>query len=175
MQPEEKSSGDVLAVSLDGAIVRGERNLLSDTATGNMEGARAALETFYYAFNTRSLDLLRKIWADDPLAQVVTPLVNHVRGIANINAVYDRMKSTPMPMSTVLDDIVMYFTPGLAVFTERERATSSNDSHASAEELSGRSVCIFHFMAKKGGWRLIYHQVSLDNKTQQAIPDRKEV
>ncbi|PWT74735.1 MAG: DUF4440 domain-containing protein, partial [Chloroflexi bacterium] len=38
--------------------------------------------TFYYAFNTRSLDLLRQIWADDPLVQLDTPIAGIVRGSA---------------------------------------------------------------------------------------------
>jgi len=46
-----------VATALDGVIVRGEQNLLADTAMPGLTGARAALETFYYAFNTRTVDL----------------------------------------------------------------------------------------------------------------------
>lgn len=73
-----------VATALDGVIVRGEQNLLAESAAPGIEGARAALETFYYAFNTRSLDLLRQIWADDPLVQLDTPLAGSVRGSASI-------------------------------------------------------------------------------------------
>jgi ketosteroid isomerase-like protein len=159
------TEGLAVARALEGVIVRGKRNLLADTSIPGIEGASAALETFYYAFNTRSVDLLRKIWADDDLAQLETPIAGHLRGIASIAAIYDSMASSMPKIETVLDDIVMYFTPGLAVFTQRERATSTQNSKQNAppEELTGRSICIFRFMTGQGGWRLIYHQIFLDN------------
>jgi hypothetical protein len=127
------------------------------------EGARAALETFYYAFNTRSFDLLKQIWDDDDLAQVETPIAGLVRGSATIASVYGQMRSSPVKIRTVLDDIIVYFAPGLAVFTEREHGTYTNEGeHSAPAKLSGRSICIFHFIANKG-WRLIYHQVTLDS------------
>jgi ketosteroid isomerase-like protein len=170
-QEKEKDRGSRsadVAIALDGVIVRGERNLLADTALPGIEGARAALETFYYAFNTRSQDLLLKIWADDDLAQLETPLVGLVSGIRAIAAVYGRMASSPVQIKTVLDDIVAYVAPELAVFTERERATSTQDNGATTEELSGRSICIFRFRAEQGGWRLIYHKVSVDGRVSKS-------
>lgn len=159
----------MFAIALDGAIVHGERNLLADTAVPGFEGARAALETFYYAFNTRSVDLLRQIWTDDPLAQLDTPLADLIRGSANISAVYDRIRSSLVEMHTDLSNIVAYGSPGLTIFTEREDATSTQDSERRAvnEKLSGRSICIFHFVTGVG-WRLIFHQVSLDDQDQHA-------
>jgi hypothetical protein len=153
------------AIALDAVVVRGERNLLADTALPGIEGARAALETFYYAFNTRSVDLMREIWAaDDPLTQVVSPL-GFARGSANIDTAYSRMLSGPMGMQTILDDIVVYLTSELAVFTERERGTDTphGEQRGTSELVEGRTSCIFRFMASQGGWRLIYHQVSLSD------------
>jgi hypothetical protein len=46
-----------VATALSGLVVRGEQNLLADASAPGSTGARAALETFYYAFNTRSVDL----------------------------------------------------------------------------------------------------------------------
>jgi hypothetical protein len=159
-----RGTNDPIAITLDSVVVRGERNLLAETAAPGIEGARAALDTFYYAFNTRSVDLLRQIWEDDPLAQVNTPLVGLVRGKAIFSTVYNRMTTSTVQTKTVLDDIILYFAPGLAVFTERERATSTQnrDGNTVTEELSGRSICIFRYRIELGGWRLIYHQISLD-------------
>lgn len=154
---------DKLAVStaLDGVVVRGERNLLADTSLPGMEGARVAFETFYYAFNTRSFDLLRQIWDDVALAQVYSPPAGLVRGGEGIAAAYSQKRSSPVQIRTVLDDIIVYFTPGLAAFTEREQGTYTNEGeHDAATKLSGRSICIFRFIADRG-WRLIYHQVTL--------------
>ena len=62
-----------VATALTGVIVRGERDRLAETAAPGLAGARAALETFYHAFNTRSVDLAQRIRADDPLVQLVSP------------------------------------------------------------------------------------------------------
>jgi hypothetical protein len=160
----------VVATALVGVIVRGEQNLLTTTATPTAEGARAALETFYHAFNTRSLDLLRRIWADDPLVQASSPVGGIVRGSAAIAAGYARMLSRPSRVQTVLEDIVAYETPDLVVFTGRERGAYTRDSEREAmSDLSEiRSICIFHFIAEQGGWRLVYHSVSLDDAEQLA-------
>jgi hypothetical protein len=56
------------------------------------------------------------------------------------------------------------------VFTERERGTSTHESEheAMAEPAEGRSICVFRFIAPQGGWRLVYHRVSLDDPDQRA-------
>jgi SnoaL-like protein len=152
-----------VATALDGVIVRGERNLLAETAAPGIDGARAALETFYYAFNTRSPDLYQRIWGDDPLVQLESPLAGSVRGSAAIAAFAARMLSGPVRVQTVLDDIVAYVTPELVVFTERERGTITHDNdseHEATSEVSeGRTICVFRFIAAQGGWRLVYHRV----------------
>ena len=161
MQTNANADDRAVATALDGVIVRGERNMLADAAAPGIAGARAALETFYHAFNTRSLDLLRQIWADDPLAQLDTPLAGSVRGSAAIAAGYARMFSGSVRVQTMLDDIVAYVTPELVVFTERERGTYTHDSeHEAKSEVSeGRTICVFRFIAQQGGWRLVYHRV----------------
>src|SRR5690349_15323067 len=109
-----------VATALSGVIVRGERNMLAETAASGIEGARAALETFYHAFNTRSLDLVQRIWADDPLVQLDTPVAGLVRGSAGIAALYARGFSGSARIQSALEDIVAYETPELVVFAGRE-------------------------------------------------------
>jgi ketosteroid isomerase-like protein len=153
-----------VATTLDGETVRDERNSLADTAVLGIRGARAALETFYYAFNTRSVDLLKQIWAEDPLAQLVSPF-GFVRGSTGIAAAYSRMRSGSVEIKTVLDDIVAYITPTLAVFTMRERGTikQQDENGGVTEPVEGRTSCVFRYIETQGGWRLIYHQVSLSS------------
>jgi hypothetical protein len=55
-----------------------------------------------------------------------------------IAAAYARMRSEPMGIQTVLDDIVAHIAPGLVVFTERERGTSTQREEHSEE--SGRRM-----------------------------------
>jgi hypothetical protein len=73
-------------------------------------------------------------------------------------------------VQTVLEDIVAYVTPELVVFTGRERGTYTPDSeHEAMSELPAiRSICIFRFIAEQGGWRQVYHHVSLDDADQLA-------
>lgn len=162
---QERGVGAV-ATALDGVIVRGERNLLAESAAPSFEGARAALETFFFAFNTRSPELYQQIWADDPLVQLDTPLAGSVRGSEAIASLAARMFAGPLWVQAVLDDIVAYATPELVVFTERERATTTHDSDGAHEATSrvsdvseGRTLCVFRFIAAQGGWRLVYHRV----------------
>lgn len=174
------ANADDLAVAsaLGDVIVRGERNMLADTAAPGLQGARAALETFYYAFNTRLPELYQQIWADDPLVQVCSPLAGIVRGRTAIAALAERMVSAPARIQTVLDDIVAYATPDLVVFTGRERGTHSHASEQGSEQgseheaTSGlsevRSACTFRFIPTQGGWRQVYHHVSLSDPDQLA-------
>lgn len=174
---DDRAAGAV-ATALQGVIVRGERNLLAESAAPGIEGARAALETFYYAFNTRSVDLYLQIWADDPLVQVGSPIGGMVRGHATIAALAERMLSGPAGararVQTVLEDIVAYETPEMIVFTGREHGTYTSGSdrdgehEAPADLPDVRSICIFRFIAQQGGWRQVYHSVSLNDADQLA-------
>jgi hypothetical protein len=170
MQTNSNADDRAVATALDGVIVRGEQNLLADTAAPGIEGARAALETFYYAFNTRSIDLYLQIWADDPLVQVYSPVGGMVRGSAIIAALARRMLSGPARVQTVFEDIVAYITPELEVFTGREHGTYTADrEHDAMVELPEiRSICTFRFIAQQGGWRQVYHHVSLNDADQLA-------
>jgi hypothetical protein len=159
-----------VATPLAGMIVRGEQNLLADTAAPGARGAQAALETFYYAFNTRSPDLYQQIWANDDLVQVYSPVGGLTRGSATIAALSARAFSGPARVQTVLDDIVAYVTPDLVVFTGREHGayTHEGEHDAMVELPEIRSICVFRFIAPQGGWRQVYHHVSLDDADQLA-------
>jgi hypothetical protein len=62
------------------------------------------------------------------------------------------------------------------VFTGREHATTTH-THESKHEAKGMSklleirttcICVFRFFAARGGWRLVYHHVALDDPDQLA-------
>jgi hypothetical protein len=54
---------------------RTAKNRLEEARNPKADGARAALESFYFAFNQRSLEVLRQVWADDAFVQLNNPLV----------------------------------------------------------------------------------------------------
>lgn len=161
-----------VATALEGVVVRGEQNLLADTATPGLAGARAALETFYYAFNTRTVDLYQRIWADDPLVQLGSPVAGVVRGKATIDAVAARGFSGPVQIRSVFEDIVAYVTPELVVFTGREHGEYAHDSAGATvserPDVRTRCICIFRFIPEQGGWRQVYHHVSVDDAEELA-------
>lgn len=138
--------------------------------------ARAALETFNYAFNIQSLDLVRQIWADNPLVKFVSPIGDTLRGSASIAVAYARMLPRPVRIQSAFEDIVAYVTPELVVFTWRERGTFTPDhTHDTEQEtmparpdIRTTCVCIFRFIAHQGGWRQVYHAVLLDDADQFA-------
>lgn len=171
-QQNANTDGGAVATALDGVIVRGERNLLAESAAPGLEGARAALETFYYAFNTRSPDLYQRIWANDPLVQLNTPVGGGIRGHDTIATLSGRMLSSPVRIQSVFEDIVAYATPEMVVFAGRERGTYTSDGNGAREALSERPevrttcICVFRFIPAQGGWRQVYHQVSLDDADQ---------
>lgn len=170
MQANDNADDGAIATALGGVIVRGEQNLLANAAAPGIGGACAALETFYYAFNTRSSDLYRQTWADDPLVQAGSPVGGVIRGSATIAALSERMFAGSLRVQTVLEDIVAYVTPDMVVFTGREHGAYTHDSaHDAMTELPAvRSICIFRFIAAQGGWRQVYHHVSIDDADQLA-------
>jgi hypothetical protein len=50
------------------------RDRLAEATSPDASGARAALESFYYAFNHRDLGALGRVWLDDPFVQLNNPL-----------------------------------------------------------------------------------------------------
>lgn len=176
MQTNAHTNDHAVATALTGVAVSGERNMLVETAAPGIEGARAALETFYHAFNTRSLTLMRQIWAADPLVQIVSPIVGVVRGGADIAALYERNLSGPAQIQSVLEDIVAYVTPELVVFSGREHGAYTRDRAHEAmsehPEVRTSCICVFRLIATQGGWRQVYHHVSLDDPDQLATFQR---
>lgn len=172
MQTNANTDEGAIGTAQTVVVVHGERNMMADTAVPGIAGACAALETFYYAFNTRSLDLLRRIWAEDPLVQLNTPVVGLVRGSTAIAALYERMVSGPERIQSALEDIVEYVAPDMVVFTGREHGTYTRDRERDTiperPEIRTICICIFRFILEQGGWRQVYHHVSLDDADQLA-------
>jgi hypothetical protein len=56
------------------------RDRLAETTDPSRAGARAALESFYYALNNRNVEALSDDWADHPLVQLNNPLGRMLRG-----------------------------------------------------------------------------------------------
>jgi hypothetical protein len=80
---------------LDRSFGPDSRNRLQRAGEPTLEGALAALETFYFALNQRRLDAPEAVWSRDPLAQLNNPLGGITRGAAEITALYARLFTSP--------------------------------------------------------------------------------
>ncbi len=165
--PGEKERGytmatdeNTMATFLGDMVERGARDRLGETAQPDIDGAHAALETFYHAFNTRSLDLLRRIWADDPLTQLDNPVGGIARGTEEIAVLYARIAAGPARVRVELWDIVRYATPALVVFAGRERGAYERDGVSAPLDI--RTTRIFHYIDGQG-WRQVHHHGSIDD------------
>jgi ketosteroid isomerase-like protein len=138
----------------------GTHNRLEETARPDVDGAHAALETFYHAFNTRSLNLFRRIWVDDPLIQLNNPVGGIMRGAGEIAALYARIFAGTVSVRVELWDIVRYALPGVVMFAGRERG--SYERGGQAEPLDIRTTRIFRYIDGRG-WRQLHHHGSIDD------------
>ncbi len=151
---------NMMATNLGDTVARGARDRLDEAARPGMDGAHAALETFYHAFNARALDLLRRIWADDPLTQLDNPVGGIARGTEEIAALYARIVAGPARVRVELWDIVRYASPALVVFAGRERGVYERDGVSAPLDI--RTTRIFRYVDGQG-WRQIHHHGSIDD------------
>src|SRR5437870_4056120 len=99
------------------------RNRLTGASDPSAKGAYAALESFYYALNHRDGDVLRRVWTDDPLAQLNNPLGGILRGGDAISELYEKIFTGPVRVEVTFGDAVEYLDDRHAVFAGRETGT----------------------------------------------------
>jgi hypothetical protein len=143
---------------LDATFGPGARNRLDEASWPGREGALAALESFYYAFNQRDLDVFRQVWTSDPLAQLNNPLGGILRGGDAITALYERVFHGPARVTVTLSDIVEYSGEDHAVFAGRE---TGEYRVTETVPLSIRTTRFFAY--ENGRWVQVHHHGSIDD------------
>lgn len=126
-----------------------------------LEGARAALECFYFAFNRRSLDAFEAVWAQGPLISLNNPLGGIMRGLEDIRALYRRIFGGPARVWVEFYDIVEYAGQDTVVFAGRERGEFTRDGRAIP--LAIRTTRVFQYFGGQLGWRQVHHHGSIDD------------
>jgi ketosteroid isomerase-like protein len=145
---------------------RQSANRLDEASEHSIEGARAALESFYHSFNQGSLEVLRKVWLDDPLIRLNNPLGGIVEGINDVSEVYDRIFNGPAGVWVEFYDIVEYrLGDSSVVFAGRERGEFTKDGQS--VELDIRTSRVFGY--QDGRWAQVHHHGSI---TDTATLDR---
>ena len=126
-----------------------------------LEGARAALESFYFAFNERSLDAFEAVWAHGPLISLNNPLGGIMRGLDDIRALYQRIFTGPAQVWVEFYDIIEFVGHDMVVFAGRERGEFTRDGRTIL--LAIRTSRVFQYFGEQLGWRQVHHHGSIDD------------
>ncbi len=145
---------------LDISFGPGSVNRADEALSPGIDGALAALETFYFAFNHRDLDVFARVWTKDPLAQLNNPLGGILRGGDAITALYDRVFHGPAVVTVTFGDVVEYAGDTHVLFAGRESGEYTVDG-GSAVPLSIRTSRYFRY--EGGRWCQFHHHGSIDD------------
>jgi ketosteroid isomerase-like protein len=126
----------------------------------DFDGARAALESFYYALNHQDLEALAYNWTDDALAQLNNPLGGILRGRDAIRDLYDRILSGGVLVQVTFGDIVEYIGEDHALFAGRETGTYTV-RRQEPRALAIRTSRYFRYSGRR--WRQYHHHGSIDD------------
>ncbi|MEW5733897.1 MAG: nuclear transport factor 2 family protein [Thermodesulfobacteriota bacterium] len=139
---------------------REARDLRTEALGKGVEGARAALETFYFAFNNRSLEALAAVWAPDPSVSLANPLGGILTGAEEISALYRRIFEGTARVWVEYHDIVEFASGDAVLFAGRERGEFRTDRET--VPLAIRTSRYFR-RRDSAGWRQVHHHGSIDD------------
>jgi len=126
-----------------------------------IKGARILLESFYFAFNNRNLEVLSKVWADHELIQLNNPLGGILRGYEAIAALYGQVFTEPASVWVELNDIVEFQTEDMIVFAGRETGEFTKNNQTLP--LSIRTSRVIQWFGSETGWKQVHHHGSIDD------------
>lgn len=139
------------------------RNRLVEAARrAGLDGARAALESFYYAFNHRDSTVLAQVWLADPLVQLNNPLGGILRGSDGIARLYQRIFDSPASVRVTFGDIVEFEVAGMVVFAGRETGQFT-DPAGRTIPLHIRTTRVFAYDRTAQRWGQVHHHGSIDD------------
>ncbi|WP_214414708.1 YybH family protein [Sphaerisporangium fuscum] len=136
------------------------RDRLAEAADPSVQGAYAALESFYYALNHRDATALREDWSDHPLAQLNNPIGGILRSGDAVADLYDKIFNGPVRVEVTFGDIVEYLGDDHAVFAGRETGAYTGPDGV-AVPLRIRTSRYFRY--ENGRWRQFHHHGSIDD------------
>src|SRR5487761_2030731 len=106
---------------------RAAKNRIAASRQHTLDGARALVETFYYAFNQRDMDVFAQVWANHELIQLNNPLGGILRGYEAIANLYCGIFTGPARVWVELNDIVEFQSDDMVVFAGRETGEFTKD------------------------------------------------
>ncbi|MFQ5508533.1 MAG: YybH family protein [Leptospirillia bacterium] len=145
-------------------IGRDAENLLTGASRSGMDGALAALTTFYCGFNGADADLLREVWAEADKVRLMNPVGGVLDGADEVAALYARIFTGGVRVWVAYSDVTAYMAGDMVVFAGRERGEfqpRTDDGGGSPLPLSIRTSRIFAYI--DGRWRQVHHHGSIDD------------
>lgn len=140
---------------------RASQNRLVQAYEPGIQGARALLESFYFAFNQRDYLVFSHIWTPHDLIQLNNPLGGILRGHENIAGLYQKIFTGPARVWVEFSDIVEFSVAEMVVFAGRE--TGGFALRDKVVPLSIRTSRIIQWIGPEVGWRQTHHHGSIDD------------
>jgi hypothetical protein len=140
---------------------RDAANRIDGTREPGIEGARMLMESFYFAFNNRNLELFGKVWANHKLIQLNNSLGGILRGYEPIAALYGQIFIGAASVWVELSDIVEFQTGNMIVFAGRESGEFTSNNRTLS--LSIRTSRVIHWLGAEMGLKLVHHHGSIDD------------
>ena len=150
----------MLGRTLDTTYGRDAKDQRAQALTPRVEGARAALETFHFAFNTRSLEAFGAVWAPDPTVSLANPLGGLLVGAEGISALYRRIFEGAARVWVEYHDITEFASADNVLFVGRERGELRTEREV--VPLAIRTTRFFRYLDGVG-WRQVHHHGSIDD------------
>ncbi|AHH97207.1 YybH family protein [Kutzneria albida] len=129
---------------------------LTEATAPGPEGARAALESFYYALNSRDGAVLSQVWADNPLVQLNNPVGGILHGRQAVDELYARIFRGALRVRVTFSEVVEYLGERHAVFAGRELG-----SYGDGVPLAIRTTRYLRY--DQGRWSQFHHHGSIDD------------
>lgn len=140
---------------------RDATNRIHQTNQHSIEGARALVESFYYAFNQRDMGVFSQVWANHALIQLNNPIGGILRGFEPIANLYQGIFTGSASVWVALGDIVEFQTDDMVVFAGRE--TGEFTKNESTVSLAIRTSRIVQWFGADIGWKQTHHHGSIDD------------
>ena len=122
-----------------------------------MDGALAALESFYFAFNNADLDVFGQVWVAHDLIRLKNPLGGILEGIDPITDLYAGIFNGPAAVWVEFHDIVAYDAGDAVVFSGREGGEFAKAGVTVPLDI--RTTRVLHYV--QGRWGQIHHHGSI--------------
>ncbi len=140
---------------------RAAANRIQQAQEQGIEGARALVESFYYAFNQRDMDVFAQVWANHELTQLNNPLGGILRGYEPIANLYQGIFTGPASVWVELSDIVEFQSEDMVVFAGRETGEFTKGDKTIS--LLIRTSRIVQWLGADIGWKQTHHHGSIDD------------